>query len=123
MLFDLMTKKQVAAVPFERDFNIWRSRLSAAELEAIDAWIDAKIEGTEINTAGWMPGSDWTGTPLEPIYAKSAQRNQELAGKAFGLFVYARFIAHPEEWVSGRFELNGRDIGSRTYFRPKRGAP
>jgi hypothetical protein len=36
-----------------------------------------------------------------------------------GLFVYVRFMQHPDDWISGRFELDGRDIGSRTNFRKR----
>ena len=34
------------------------------------ARIDELIDdaGAEIATAGWLPGSDWTGTPFQPIY-------------------------------------------------------
>ncbi len=116
-LFDLMTLKAVERVPYKKDYDLFRSRLSTAELSAIESWIDERIAGHEVHTAGWMPGHDWRGTVLEPIYTKAAQRDERIAGRAFGLFVYARFLAHPEPWISGRFELNGRDIGSRTYFR------
>ena len=119
-LFDLMTSKMANRAPFSKQLALFRSRLSPAELSAIENWIDAKIAGDEIHTAGWMPGRDWRGTVLEPIWSKAAQHNEELAARAFGLFVYVRFMEHPEDWISGRFELNGKDIGSRTYFRKRR---
>jgi hypothetical protein len=117
-LFDL-SGKRATQIPYEKDFTLFRTRLSPDEQAAVDAWIDERIAGDEIHTAGWMPGSNWIGTPLEPIYSKSARRDTDLAARAFGLFVYVRFMEHPEEWISGRFELHGRNIGSRTYFKKR----
>ena len=31
--------------------------------------------GGEVATAGWLPGSDWTGTPFAPIYTKAARED------------------------------------------------
>ncbi len=33
--------------------------------------------GSEIATAGWLPGSDWTGTAFEPVYTKAAREDFE----------------------------------------------
>jgi hypothetical protein len=81
----------------------------------IDARIDAA--GGEIATAGWLPGADWRGTPFWPIFTKAARRNEELAGKMFGLLVWCTVRARPEAWGSKRCEIDGEDIGSRTYFQ------
>jgi hypothetical protein len=84
-LYDLMTSKRAERIPFRRDYEVFRGRLSREELSAIEAWIDAQIAGDKIHTAGWMPGSDWTGTVLEPIYTKAARKDFDLAARAFGL--------------------------------------
>ena len=75
------------------------------------------IEGTEIQTAGWMPGKDWTGTPFQPIYEKAARYSEEAAARCFGLMVWEVFMERDEKWTSGRFEKDGEPIGSRTYFQ------
>jgi hypothetical protein len=116
-LFDLETMQRVTKVPFEKEYKLFRDRMSPQEVAAIEKWINDRIDKDEIHTAGWLPGADWTGTPLQPIYDKAARKNVEVAGKCFGLMVYVVFMHRPEDWVSGRFELNGREIGSRTYFR------
>jgi len=118
-LFDLETMQQVTEIPYKRDYNLYMSRHTQDEIAAIKEWVNAKIDSDKIHTAGWMPGSNWMGTVLEPIYTKATKRNFDLAGKCFGLMVYVVFMERPEEWVSGRFELRGRDIGSRTYFRKR----
>lgn len=64
-----------------------------------------------------MPGSDWIGTPFEPLFTKAARRDRAAAGLCFGLLVWEVFAERPERWASGRFEKDGEPIGSRTYFR------
>lgn len=115
-LFELDGRK-VVKVPYETDFGIYRARLSDAEWDAIVEWVNTQIDGHEVRTAGWLPPAKWQGTPLFAIYMNCARQNFDLAGRCFGLIVYVVFMNRPEDWFSGRFELNGRDIGSRTYFQ------
>jgi len=119
MLIDIMTRKKITKIPFERDFNLLRSRLSEDEFDAIVDGINELIEkaGAEIATAGWLPGSDWSGTPFQAIYTKAALKNYDLSAKFFGLLVWYTVMGRDETWASGRYEKDGRDIGSRTYFR------
>jgi hypothetical protein len=81
----------------------------------INELIDAS--GAEIATAGWLPGSDWTGTPFEPIYTVAARNDFERSALFFGQLVWYVVMMRPEPWGSGRYQVDGRDIGSRTYFR------
>jgi hypothetical protein len=116
-LFDL-DGRRVSSIPLKKDFDVFRGRLNDAEWAAIAEWINGQIDGREIRTAGWLAPRLWEGTPLLPIYAKATtKKNFDLAGKCFGLFVFVVFMDRAEDWFSGRFELNGTDIGSRTYFQ------
>lgn len=117
MLVDLMTGTPVTRIPYAADYQIYMSRMTPAEIGAIRNALNAKINGTEIQTSSWMPGADWTGTPYQPIYEKAARYNEELAAKCFGLIVWDVFMRRPERWTSGRFEKDGEPIGGRTYFR------
>lgn len=119
MLVDIMTKKKICNVPFQKQFDTMRSRLSASEFQTIVDRINELIDdaGGEIATAGWLPGSDWTNTPFQPIYTKAARRNYEVSARFFGQIVWFAIMGRSETWASGRFEKNGVDIGSRTYFR------
>lgn len=63
------------------------------------------------------PGSDRTGTPFQPIYTKAARGDFNRAAMFFGQLVWYAVMNRPEGWASGRYEVDGRDIGSRTYFR------
>lgn len=73
--------------------------------------------GREIATAGWLPGSDWTGTPFETIYTIAAREDFQRSALFFGQLVWYAVMMRPERWGSGRYQVDGRDIGSRTYFR------
>lgn len=116
-LKDLDSGKTITKVPYEGDFKRYLSRLDQAEIAAIRTTLAGMIEGQEIATAGWMPGSDWTGTVFQPIYDKAARRSYAQAAQCFGLFVWEAMMDHPEDWTSGRFYKDGEEIGSRTYFR------
>ena len=120
MLVDMMSGKEITKVPFDREYRDFLSRLSGAEIGAIKSHLNEMIDSDEIHTAGWMPGADWSGTPLEPIYFKAARQSYEASARCFGLMVWETFMERPEKWASGRFEKDGEDIGSRTYFRTDR---
>ena len=81
------------------------------------AHINGLIAGDEIHTSSWMPGSDWTSTPLQVLYTKAARLNEELAAKYFGLMTFYAFMHHPDDWITGRFEMDGEPLRGRTYFR------
>ena len=121
MLIDIDTGKTSDRVPFQPQFEALRKRLSATEFDAIVARIDELIDesGAEIATAGWLPGSDWTGTVFQPIYEKAARGDFDRSAMFFGQLVWYAIMNRPEPWGSGRYQVNGRDIGSRTYFRIK----
>jgi hypothetical protein len=75
MLIDVETDKSIDRVPFQRDFDSLRSRLSDAEFDAMVAPVNELIDesGGEIATAEWLQGSDWRGTPFQLIYSKVAR--------------------------------------------------
>ena len=119
MLIDIESGKEITHVPHSQTFNPLQTCLSLKEFDEVVMHINELIEnaGGEIVTAGWLPGSDWSGTPFLPIYETAAKRNQDLAGKMFGLMVWYTVMKRPERWGFGRFEKDGREIGSMTYFR------
>lgn len=120
MLIDIDTNKPITKMPFAKEFAALRGKLTTAEFEGAIARINELVESHgkgDIATAGWLPGRDWRGTPFWPIYAKFP--DEQHAAKLFGLLVWYVFMERrpSERWGSGRYERNGRDIGSRTYFR------
>lgn len=119
VLIDIASGKQITAIPHRSTFEAVRTRLTPDEFSGVVDRINELIDGAgkEIVTAGWLPGSNWYGTPFWPIYEKAAGRNQDLAGRMFGLMVWYTVKERDEYWASGRFEKDGKEIGSRTYFK------
>ena len=66
MLINIDTGRETDRIPGRREFDILRSRLSESEFDAMVARINELIDeaGSEIATAGWLPRSDWRGTPF-----------------------------------------------------------
>jgi len=119
MLIDVETGREIKRMPFAQDLARMKKRLEVDEFDAIIRHINILIEeaGGEVATAGWLPGSDWSDTPFELIYTKAAHRNHSAAAKLLGLAVWYTIKERPDRGGSGRYEIDGRDIGSRTYFR------
>lgn len=120
MIFSIDTGKEIKKIPHEKEFNLWRSRLTVAEFDAIVNKIDSLIDSNEVHTASWMPGNNWSGTVYEPIYTKACNYDETLSGLCFGLFVWYVFQIRDDEWYHGRFENNGIPIKGMTYFKKKK---
>ena len=70
MIYSIDSQKYIHQIPHAADFQRWRSKLTDDEFGAIQSELNSRIDGGEIHTSSWMPGSDWTGTVYDPIYAK-----------------------------------------------------
>ena len=68
MLYSIDTGKYITRIPHKSDFDRWMSKLSEDDYKKIKQELNSKINQKDINTAGWIPGHDWTGTVYEPIY-------------------------------------------------------
>lgn len=108
MLIDIDTGKPIDRVPYRSEFDALRKRLSEAEFDAMVARIDELIDegGAEIATAGWLPGSDWTGTPFEAIYTRAARGDFGRSALFFGQLVWHTVMRRPEPWASGRYQVD-----------------
>lgn len=119
-IIDLTTGHQIDGVlkrgPIGKTYSLALSRLSPVSVAAIRHALDAMILDDTNHTAGWMPGKDWRGTAFQELYDTAAKSDPKLAAMMFGIFVWEAFERHPSDWVTGRFEIDGKPIGSRTYF-------
>lgn len=116
MIVSIDTGKEKKNIPYSQDYKNWRKHLSDIDYNQIKDELNRMIDSNEVHTAGWMPGSNWIGTVFEPIY-HACGKNQTQAALFFGLIVYKVFMERPDTWACGRFQLNGKDIKSLTYFR------
>ena len=101
MLINIDTGKVVDRVPGRQEFDVLRGRLSEAEFDAMVGRINELIDeaGSEIATAGWLPGSDWRGTPFQPIYDKAARGDFTRSAMFFGQLVWYAVMNRPERTV------------------------
>ena len=70
MLISVDSGKVATKLPHQNDFIRWRKNISDEDYEKVVDAINELIDANDINTAGWMPGNDWTGTPYEAISSK-----------------------------------------------------
>ena len=121
MLFNVNKShiKLIRSIPHKVKFNAFMKIISPLDYknieDAINERIDADIlKGSDIQTSGWIPGNDWTGTVYEAIY--NVYRDRDAAGKMFGIIVWKVFMERPDNWGFGRYKVNDVPIESMTYF-------
>ena len=119
MLYSVDSGKYVTRLPHQADYDTWRQNISDKKYRDIEDALNVRINQSEINTAGWIPGHDWTGTVYEPIY-EACKENVTQAGMFFGLIVFKLLMERQDKtWGFGRYEKDGRQIASMTYFELK----
>lgn len=117
MIYSIESENTINTIPYKDEYDVWRSRLSDHEYEAIIQDLTGKIGATNIQTSSWMPGKNWAGTVFAPIYSKACLSDYEQAAKFFGLLVWESFPNHSDYWAFGRYELDGVPIQGLTYFK------
>ena len=117
MLYSIDSGSYITSVPHKKDFERWRSRLADSEYRAIATELNSRIEGTEIQTSSWIPGSDWSGTVFDPIYSRACQQDEQASAKFFGLILWQVIMEHTDTWAFGRYEKDGIPIEGLTYFK------
>ena len=104
-------------VPHQREYRIWRNRLSPAQYRRITKKLNSMIDSDEVHTSSWMPGHNWIGTVFRPIWDIACRKNEESAAKCFGLILWEVMMARSEDWSFGRFEKDNVPVEGLTYFR------
>lgn len=83
MLYSVDSGQYVMHLPHQADYDRWRQNILDKEYQDIENALRARINQSEINTAGCIHGHDWTGTVYEPIY-EACGKNVTQAGAIFG---------------------------------------
>lgn len=117
MIYSIEAESYIERIPHLKDYKRWRSGLSDKEYQNIYDELFERIDGSEIETSSWIPGSDWTGTVFQPIYEKACYRDNREAAKFFGLILWHVILEHDEVWAFGRYKLGDIPIEGLTYFR------
>lgn len=120
--------EQISKVPHQTQFQQWKSRLDQSHIAAIHAEFDKMISNREasqnkILTSNWLPselcqegGMEWGGTPFWPIYEDACNKSIQQAGWCFGLLLWEYMMNRDDEWICGKFDMDGVPIGGTTYF-------
>lgn len=115
MLYAIDSGKYITKIPHKAEFTKWMQKLSPSDYQAIVDALNVQIDSSDVITAGWIPGHDWTGTVYEPIY-KVCGRNQNQAGLFYGLILFDILMNRTDKtWGFGRFENDGKPLKSMTY--------
>lgn len=112
---------EMTHMPHRDDYDRWRGNLSDVDYEGVIAALhykmDATPSGEHVITSSWIPGSDWTGTPYDPIY-RACNESWDAARLFFGQLVWDAVQQHPERWYFTRMETGDERPIGMTYFRP-----
>ncbi|MFW6016750.1 MAG: hypothetical protein ACOCRK_09960 [bacterium] len=117
MLYSLKTNSYIKEIPYKKEFDVWKSRLTEEQYNSIVDELNNRIDNDEIHTSSWIPGSDWRGTVFQPIYENACNKNVEAAAKFFGLILYQVIIDREEVWSFGHYDKDGVPIKGLTYFK------
>src|SRR5258705_13661144 len=85
MLISVETLEPITHIPNEREYRYWRKRLTDEQYSAIESEIERRMGAGEVQTAGWIPGDDWSNTPFEPIYSDACVYDAVASWLCFGL--------------------------------------
>jgi hypothetical protein len=110
------TDTPIDHVPHGAQYRTLRARLSDVHFDAIRGELNTRIDGHEVRTSSWLPGSTWEDTVFFPIYL-AAGHDRGLAGKFFGQIVWEIFMNRDEDWSFIKAEKDGVQIPGTTYFR------
>ncbi len=112
-------ERLITKMPHSKDFDRWMKRLSEPDYTKVIEALESRVAGTEVQTSSWIPGSDWTGTPFQPV-AAACDGDLDASGLFFGLLVWRMFMDHDDDWSFGHYEVDGVPIRGLTYFRINR---
>ena len=117
MLYDINGKK-TTYIPHEDDYQRWMSELSQYELDAVKKALNDYCDTHESFVSGFIPGSNWGGTPFIPLYY-ACKDNEQHAAWFFGLLLWTVIQSRTDEWYFFRSEASDRGYTGLTYFRKK----
>jgi len=114
-------EKKITDIPRARRafFNAMMRNLSEDDYSKIvDVLNDHFDNVEEVEVSSFVPGSDWTNTPYEPIYY-ACNENVENAGFLFGLILWKVMIERPDHWgfISAVDRFEDKEIKGKIYFR------
>jgi hypothetical protein len=123
VLEDAITGRAIESVPYAKDFERRRARLSNADFYAIADALTAQLDAVPVGkstSVSWIPGADWTGTVYMPIYTDACGHNFEAAALFLGSLMKSVVINHGSHWRSvkqPKAKTNPDGIETTLYWR------
>lgn len=119
MLYDLH-ENEIKRIPKSREVNYqkWRKKLSNEEYNNAVSEIKRLINGKDNFNSSYLPGKNWLGTPLEPLY-HACGKSEEQSGYFFGLLVWEVIIKDSDVWYFKSPDKDSDDPLGKVYFRKK----
>jgi hypothetical protein len=114
MIFDVHKNKIIDSIPHIESFELIQMTLTEQEIQSIEDEINTKLDKVNIVNAGFMPGSDWRGTPFQVLFDRTADKNFRFASLLFGLMVWVTIQKREDLWSFGNY--HPYDL-AKTYFR------
>jgi hypothetical protein len=116
MLFDIYGK-QIINIPHKASYEAWCRNLSQEHHDGVIDAIHKAIDDEDIFNASFIPGTDWTGTPYQPLY-EACSRDEADAAYFYGIMCWLAVQKHPDEWTC--YKDKQANIGRGwTYFRKR----
>lgn len=123
-MLESLEGKKIIDIPKknQKDWKIWRGRLSDCEFEKICDEIEKKIDddianNNDVQVSGWIPGNNWENTVYDPIWSKACGKSFQQSGWCFGNIVWWIMINRRQEtWTF----LKQDHISSMIYFIKKK---
>jgi hypothetical protein len=115
MLLDINGKRQPRII-HQIDYDRWRANLNDTDWEGIIKAVHQVMDRGNVFKSSYLPGSDWTGTPYEPIWFAVGE-DFDQARLFFGLLVWEAVWLHSEEWHFVRQDDINDEPTGMTYFR------
>lgn len=118
--------KKITEVAAPRYKNFYESRIKKLSKEEFDAAVDYICQLIKDNSGdgyfhpAYNAGKDWSGTPLQPLYEKGCDHNEQDAAYLYGLLIKDVFINYiEEEWIVDKMGIQGRDFEQNYYMKKK----
>ncbi len=121
MLYNFNNSSEVTQVTtkYKAFFDKHKARLNQDELNAIYDYINDLIDNSgERFQPGRAASGSRSGTPLQVIYERACDMNEEASAYLYGLFVKETFIKYrTDDWFVISQKEQGRDFEQNSYFR------
>ncbi len=115
MLYDVDQNEHTEMI-HSSDYDRWRRRLSDEDHQRVIAALHQIMNENDIFKSSYLPGTNWNGTPYQPIYYAVGESEID-AALFYGLLVWEAVQQHMNEWYFIKQQESDDQPTGMTYFR------